>query len=356
MLKSNHVLLLPICSQLFNFFSIWQNSKHFILPLNIEDTTSINQFLMTGNKSAVLFIVFNRYETASRVFEEIKQYQPQKLYIAADGPRAGNIADKEKCETVRQLANRIDWPCDLVTLFRDNNVGCKAAVSGAISWFFEHEEEGIILEDDCLPGESFFFFCDTLLKKYRNDHRIMHIAGTNLQFGNWRGNASYYFSSIPSIWGWASWRRVWAQYDKDMLLFEEFAQENLMQFVFPDNNTARWAMDAARAVYEGKIDTWDYQLAFSVMINNGLCVTPNSNLVSNIGFHATSRLTKNPDDVHANIPIEEIEELRHPKFFIPNRQADLYQLSHSMPESSPAPDNFSISRRIINKVKRVMTK
>jgi len=306
---------------------------------------------MSEDKSAILFLIFNRPDSTRRVFEAIRKYKPSKLYIAADGPRSGITEDQEKCNAARQLVDQVDWACDVKKLFRDHNLGCKIAVSSAITWFFEQEEEGIILEDDCLPGESFFYFCHTLLEKYRHDQRVMHIAGSNLQFGHHRGDASYYFSSIASVWGWAGWKRVWAKYDPDMLLFEEFEREQLMQFVFPDQHIVKWGLDSTRAVFENKINTWDYQLTFSIMINNGLCITPNKNLVSNIGFNADGHLTKNPDDVHANIPIAEIGEIRHPKFFIPNREADLYQLSLSIPKQAAMGSKISIPGRIINKIK-----
>jgi hypothetical protein len=309
---------------------------------------------MSDNKTPVLFIVFNRYDCTKRVFEAIQQYRPNKLYIAADGARPGVAEDMEKCQTVRDMVSNITWPCEVKKLFRDTNLGMKHAVPGAISWFFEQEEEGIILEDDCLPNQSFFHFCQQLLAHYRNDHRIMHIAGTNLQFGNQRGTASYYFSAIPSVWGWAGWRRAWKNYDLQMRLFDAFEKEgNLMEFVFTDPRVAQFALSLSKATYEGKIQTWDFPYAFSVIINNGLCITPNKNLVSNIGFQAGGTNTTNANDVHANIPVETIGELQHPAFFIPNRQADTYQLSLSMP---PATTTEQASAGLFNNARKSLRK
>lgn len=314
------------------------------------------QTIMSDNKSAVLFIIFNRPDCAKRVFEAIRQYQPSKLYIAADGPRPTVTDDKEKCAATRAITEAVDWPCEIKKLFRDTNLGMKEAVSGAITWFFEQEEEGIILEDDCLPGQSFFHFCHALLAKYRYDDRVMHIGGANLQFGQKRGNASYYFSSMSSIWGWATWRRVWStHYDINMSLFEEFEKQQLMPFVFPDAEVAAFATNLARLTYEKKINTWDYQLGFSIIINNGLCVVPNKNLVSNIGFAAGGTMATNANDIHANIPIEEITELTHPFFYIPNRQADLYQLSLSMPKKPVAPNKTPFVKKLFNKTKSIVS-
>lgn len=278
----------------------------------------------------VLFLIFNRPDNTTQVFEAIRKVKPEKLYIAADGPRADIANDLISCAQTREIINLIDWPCEVYKLFRDKNLGSRYAITTAIDWFFENEEEGIILEDDCLPGTDFFQFCADLLVYHRNDIRIMHIGGTNLQFGRKRGNASYYFSAIPSVWGWASWRRVWQLYDSEMTKFPKFEEENQMINVFPDPKTAHWVSSMARMVYEKKVLTWDYPLAFTIGIHNGLCITPNVNLVTNIGFGSQSTHTKDSSHAHAHIPTEEINVISHPQFLMVDRSADQYQLSLSI--------------------------
>src|SRR4051794_16793681 len=118
-------------------------------------------------RSPLLFIIFNRPDTTQKVFDQIKKAKPTRLYVAADGPRITRTSDYILCKQTRNIVNDIDWDCEVKTLFREKNLGCKEAVSSAITWFFENEEEGIILEDDCLPADSFFKFCDLLLEKYR---------------------------------------------------------------------------------------------------------------------------------------------------------------------------------------------
>lgn len=164
----------------------------------------------------VLFVVFNRPETTSRVFNSIRNARPARLYVAADGPRAMREGEAQRCVEVRRIASAVDWPCEVRTLFRDENIGCRRSVSGAISWFFEHEPEGIILEDDCLPDASFFSYCATLLERYRIEPRVMAITGNNFQPSMEGYSASYYYSIYNHVWGWASWRRAWALYDADM--------------------------------------------------------------------------------------------------------------------------------------------
>jgi SAM-dependent methyltransferase len=148
----------------------------------------------------VLFLIYNRTEFTERVFNEIRKIKPNKLYVAADGPKPNDESDKRKCNTTRNIIKDIDWKCEVKTLFRTEHLGCKIGVSSAIDWFFENEIRGIILEDDILPSVTFWKFCEEMLDKYADDSRIMHITGNNLQLGWRRNNDSYYFSLYGSIW------------------------------------------------------------------------------------------------------------------------------------------------------------
>lgn len=282
---------------------------------------------MEPSKTAILFIIFNRLDDTEKVFEAIRSARPERLYIAGDGPRKNISGDEAKCNEARSIVNKVDWDCEVKTLFREENLGTKLGIIAAIDWFFDQEEEGIVLEHDCLPSSYFFQFCAALLHRYRNDTRVMHIGGINLQFGQKRGNGSYYFSRIASIWGWASWRRVWHSTDRTMLAFPQFEMEDQMINVFPDRRIANWVTNMARMIYEGKIVTWDYPHAFSIICSNGLCITPNENLISNIGFGDGATHTKDATHAHASIPLGNMTEIIHPLFYVPDSDADIYQLS-----------------------------
>ena len=232
----------------------------------------------------VLFLIFNRPDTTEKVFNAIKQAKPKQLFISADGPRQEKPGEFEKCQAARKIVEQVDWDCDLQVLFRDNNLGCKKAVSSGINWFFEQVDEGIILEDDCLPDQSFFGFCQELLKYYRNNPKIMHISGNNFQFGRKRGNASYYFSIYNHIWGWATWKRAWQYYDVTMADFEEFKKTNQIEKITRNKDEQAYWMYFFEKVWRNEIDTWDYQNVYSMWKKQGLAILPNVNLVSNIGF------------------------------------------------------------------------
>ena len=279
-------------------------------------------------KSAVLFLIFNRPDTTSKVFDEIKAAKPRRLYIAADGPRSNRPEETALSHDTREIVKDIGWKCDVKTLYRPKNLGCKNAMSSAIDWFFENEEEGIILEDDCLPSKSFFYYCDTLLEKYRFDTRIRHIAGSNLQRGKKWGNASIYFTNQTHVWGWASWRRVWKEYDKDLNQYNQLDIPEKLSNIFTDQFVIEEWTKFFTQLKANEIDTWDFQLAFLNFFNNGLSVNPNVNLISNIGFRADATHTLAVDSPYANIPLEELWNIKYPTYILPEKKADFALLSY----------------------------
>jgi hypothetical protein len=227
----------------------------------------------------VLFLIFNRPAETLRVFERIRMAKPLKLYIAADGPRLDHEGEDLLCVESREIVHQVDWDCDVKTLFRSENLGCKIAVTQAVDWFFENEEMGIILEDDTLPSQSFFEYCRELLIKYRYDVRVMKIAGFNPLSQKLTYPFDYFFSYYSFTWGWASWRRAWLLNDIEMnnwSFIDDYSFNKYYPFD-PDRNLC------FEQVMKG-LDTWDYQWDFAMLCQNGLQIVPARSLIRNIGF------------------------------------------------------------------------
>lgn len=279
-----------------------------------------------NTQSPILLLVFNRFETTKKVFDAIKLTKPAKLYVSSDGPRNYNEKDSFNINIIRAyITSQVDWPCDLKTRFLPLNLGCKDAVSSGITWFFDNEEEGIILEDDCLPNISFFKFCDTLLDKYRFDQRIRHISGVNFIGTKFDTNNSYYFSKFTHVWGWASWRRVWCEYDKDLNSLQKFMSNNLIQNIYPNKKITKYLVNEFYKVKSGFLNTWDFQYLFLNFINNGLTIIPSKTLITNIGFNIdpTHQFS---DEMTKQISEDFDGEIIHPDFFIPNLDYDIQSL------------------------------
>lgn len=254
--------------------------------------------------SAVLLIVFNRPDPTRKVFEAVREAKPPRLYIAADGPRPHRADDEENCRTVREILATVDWECGVFTLFRERNLGCRAAVSGAINWFFEQEPEGIILEDDCLPLHSFFPYCDELLERFRHDERIAQICGSAFVPGPNPAD-SYYFSKYADIWGWASWRRAWQKSDMTMSQWPQWRDSGALARL-PGSTPALvdyWTK-TFDLTHAGAVDTWDYQWMFNCWQQGLVSIFPRETMINNIGWGADATHTINGLPSYARPAVE----------------------------------------------------
>jgi len=244
-------------------------------------------------KSPVLFLIFNRLDTVKSVIAAIRKAKPPRIYIASDGARPSRGVDEAaNVQAVRSFVlNAIDWDCEVKTLFRSENLGCRMAVSGAIEWFFEHEAEGIILEDDCLPNASFFEFCDSMLSYYREDDRIMCISGTHYHGGGNQPEQSYFFSMYNHCWGWASWRRAWSAYDRHVDDWPRLREGQWLRRIGGSQLFAKkWTSIFDRA-FAGQIDSWAYRWTYACWVESGLTVSSSKNLILNIGFNSDATHT-----------------------------------------------------------------
>lgn len=285
--------------------------------------------------------MFNRLNTTIQVFNAIKNIKPAKLYIASDGPRLENHHDILEVRTIRDyLLASVDWDCEVKTLFRENNLGCKLAVSSGITWFFDNENEGIILEDDCLPNQSFFRLCDNLLEKYRFDERVRHISGVNFIGNDVVKDSSYYFSRFTHVWGWASWKRVWKDYDKNLEALDCFLSSGNLGNIFPDKRIVDLITKELIRVKKGELNTWDFQYMFLNLIQNGLCVIPSKSLVVNIGFGAGAT-HEHSAEIKSHHSEEISGEFIHPEFFVPQIRYDIDSLVRI--------NNLSLSAKIKTK-------
>ncbi len=233
------------------------------------------------------------------------------------------------------------------------NLGCRVAVSSAIDWFFENVDEGIILEDDCLPNQSFFRFCQEMLQKYRDDERIMQISGSNL-LGQKTFNASYYFSKLNDIWGWATWRSAWSRFDINMKSFPLFKEQRQIENYFEDKEVLKWLMSYFQESFDGLGSVWTSQWSYAICSQNGLTIVPTVNLVSNIGFGMSNSTHGGGDNwnLYADTETYEMSEIIHPSFVLPDKEADLLRFE-TIRKTDP---RLFLTRRIRSGIKAVMKK
>jgi hypothetical protein len=299
----------------------------------------------------VLLVIFNRPDLTAKSFASIRRAKPSQLFIAADGPRAGRTGEPELCQQARRVVEQVDWTCQLKTLFRERNVGCRRGVSQSISWFFEHVEAGIILEDDCIAEDSFFPYCAELLDRYRAESDVLSISGDNNQGGRIRGRGSYFFSDFQQIWGWATWRRAWQHYSDNAVTLAQLKASGVIQRKFGEHAANVWFEKFADTL-AGRIDSWAYLWLMSCWAVNGVAILPNVNLVTNVGFDERASHTTDPTNKEAAMPTAPIPfPLKHSEKLVACRAADRYTLREVYGIRRPP----GIFRRVINRIKRELS-
>ena len=288
---------------------------------------------MSQFETPILYLMFNRPDLVRQTFPKIKEMKPKYLYLAADGPRERIETDILKCQECKDwVLDQIDWDCQLQTLFREKNVGCGLGPSQAITWFFENENEGIILEDDCLPNLFFFEFAKRLLSTYRNDNRVSMISGFNV-CEEWKSDVqSYHFSYFGGVWGWATWKRCWDEFDFQIKKWNKSdVKELLLKNYFPEsiwNARKKFYDEVYFQAKSKKPHIWDSQWTFSRLLSNSLSIVPSKNLIENIGFGANATHTKNTDHPWKKIrSTHVVDNIQIKKNFLVDKEYDMFHLN-----------------------------
>jgi hypothetical protein len=265
----------------------------------------------------VLLVVFKRPASTRRALEAIARAKPSRLFVAADGPRTADEA--EACRLTRAEIDAFRDQLEIVTNFADENLGCGIRVHTAITWAFTQTEELIILEDDCLPNDSFFTFCNEMLVRYRDDERVMHISGDNFVGPEHSGECSYYFSKYTHAWGWATWRRAWKHFDWTIGRWPALRDAGLVQNWCCDPYEQRYWTEIFNQMHGGVADVWDYMWMFSCWAQSGLTILPSANLVRNDGWGPDATHTFDPFTMP---PMSELDRIDHPANVLRNVNAD----------------------------------
>jgi hypothetical protein len=274
-------------------------------------------------ETPVALFVYNRPELTARVVATLREAQPSRLLVVADGPKADRMTDPARCAAARAVATQLDWPCELRTHFADQNLGLKRRMESGLDWVFDQTDEAIILEDDCLPSRSFYRFCEELLKRYRHDERVLTVSGTCFLFDQYQPPHSYFFSRYPLIWGWATWRRAWRKHDPTMAAWPACRESGFLER-FLESAAARRYWTARLELNRGRGASWDYAWILSCWLADGLSAVPSLNLVRNVGFGDGATNTTDATSRFADLPVGELAlPLRHPPAVERDAAADL---------------------------------
>lgn len=276
----------------------------------------------------VALIFFNRPDVLVKTFEAIAEMRPKKLFLIQDGPR--NNADLSQVLECRAIVENINWPCTVQRNFSEVNLGCGARIFTGLSWAFTQAEKLIILEDDCVPAHEFYDFCCSLLNKYEHDERIDMICGMNHLDVHDRISSDYFFCRTGSIWGWATWKRVWQSVDYKLEFLEDEYAVRMIRKIAGSRTVRRGKLLKEKLERNEKLSEWSYPRGINAVLHNGLSIVPRANMIKNIGLtvdsantsgsikyipHGLKRIYKLNFHRHSKIMV-------HPRYIIPDLEYD----------------------------------
>jgi hypothetical protein len=262
-------------------------------------------------RTPIALLIFNRPDFTARVLEAVAAARSPALFVVGDGPRPGRPEDERLVAEARAVIDRVDWDCEVLTSYSEINLGCDRSIARGLDWVFDTVREAIILEDDCVPDQSFFPYCEQLLERYRDDERVQMIGGSNPVGA--RGAYSYHFSWSYPVWGWASWARAWRHYDHEMGEWPRLRETDWLESRLGDRRAAKLARYWFDGTHAAPIRQWDFLWTFSGWLRDAVAATPSVNLVSNIGYGENATHLRDRNHPFANVPAQSIDfPLRHP--------------------------------------------
>ena len=273
-------------------------------------------------KTPVVIICFNRPIVTKKVFEQIKKKKPTKLFIIMDGPRYKNFEDVKNIKKVKKIFKDINWKCKVYKNFAKKNLGLKERVITGLNWVFKKVDKAIILEDDCYPSDNFFNFCESMLNFYQNNKKVLVITGNNFQKES-VDNKSYYFSKYSHIWGWATWRSTWNLFNDEEKNIQKFLKSKKFKKINKIIDEQNYWKSMYYQIKQGSLKSWAFYFLINIWKKNGLTVTPNKNLIINLGINNISSSNKNDPNLKIHLSKIDIKfPLIHPKKIKVNEIAD----------------------------------
>lgn len=231
----------------------------------------------------LVLLVYRRPDHTRRLFDVVRRIKPSTLYIVADGPDGKKIGDASRVRATRKELNAVDWDCKVTEIYAEENMGLKNRIVSGLDEVFLREDRAIILEDDCLPAESFFPFASELLERFKADERLGIISGSQRLDGRKLSPASYEFSKDVRIWGWATWARTWNNFSHSGELDAEWTAKEVRRIgaLFPPGSRRRSMVSMMKNAKS--LDSWALPFAVHCAKIGYLNPVSSENLISNIG-------------------------------------------------------------------------
>ena len=235
----------------------------------------------------IVLFLYSRPDHSLRTLQALranKLSDQSKLYIFCDGAKEGSSQTLlAHIAQTKAIAKQEKWCKEVEVIEQPANKGLADSIVGGVTDIISKYGKIIVLEDDIVTAPDFLTYMNQALNLYKDDERVMHIAGYNLPIDTSSANQTY-FSPHMSCWGWATWQRAWKNFDRD-------ADKIHAQLSSAKNGMWNFDMENSRAFYpqlkaniKGKIKTWAIFWYANIFLKDGLCLMPEKSFVQNIGF------------------------------------------------------------------------
>jgi hypothetical protein len=271
-------------------------------------------------KTPIVLIIYHRPKLTAKVINSLREVKPSKIFVVADGPK--NRFDEKLCQETRALIKLINWKCKIYKNYAHRNLGVRKRVVSGLDWVFSKVSRAIIIEDDLEIDKSFYKFCSEMLEKYKDEEKIISIAGNNFLFGKYNLTKSYLFSRYVYSTGWATWKRAWKLYDNTMTKWPSLRETSWLHDILGNRVMELYWKKIFDMTYAEKVDSWAYRWTYSSFLCNGLTITPKLDLVAHIGYGEQATHTKRRDRIAGMKTAKMNFPLIHPKKIIRNARAD----------------------------------
>ena len=237
-------------------------------------------------KVAVLLICYRRIESTLKILEIVKHWG-HEIVISVDGPQKAH--EVAVASLIAELVSFREMNENTRLLVRPKNLGLAFNVTRSIDEVLVDNDAIIVLEDDCIPDPTAGRYFTELLEYFKDDLRIFSVSGSAFLAQDetpvTMRRFSYLFSKYPHVWGWATWKDRWSQYDLKTPDLESFVNDHPSLCLYSRHWIEKefWIQTLRGYRSLAAPQSWDFQWSFTHFKNSGLCIIPTANLISNVG-------------------------------------------------------------------------
>ena len=173
------------------------------------------------------------------------------------------------------------------------NQGLRAKVLGSVDYAFQNVDELVVLEDDCILGDSSLLFFLDALSVFRQNQNIGAVSGTYLGPTLSSGLTNVFEAQRFNSWGWATWKDVWVDFRASRFSNQSAKSLSKEMLSLTREYPLPYQVEYSRMSRNiGNLDTWAIPFGLYLKSQNIKTLKPTKNMVRNSGFGLNATHTR----------------------------------------------------------------